>query len=44
MKRYLVMVPQLIVGGERPFYFDLLQMAQLFAEETGGTLYESTAK
>jgi hypothetical protein len=32
------------VGGERPHYFDLLQVAQLFADETGGTLYESTAK
>lgn len=38
-KPYVVFVPQLIVGGHKPFFFKMKWAAEAFADETGGTLY-----
>ena len=44
MKRYVVFVEQIIVGGQKPFFFDIEWAALAFVEETGGTRFVQPAK
>lgn len=39
VKPYVVFVPQIVVGGFKPFEFDIRVLAEAFAEETNGILY-----
>lgn len=38
-KRFVVFVPQIGGGKARPYFFDLESIANVFAKETGGTLF-----
>jgi hypothetical protein len=40
MAKYVVYVPQIIVGGHRPFYFNVEAFAKAFAKDTNGILHK----